>query len=603
MLGKQWLNRYRSIGMRGSVIDRGQDRQRKLDGVDRWYFDVVMESMPLMLQAALLLLDCALSLYLWGIDTTIASVVVGITSFGSIFYLYIVVSGVANKSCPYQTPVSQSLRFLGRTFWNALAHTFSNAPPDVHRHWKTVQEILAHPVKFCRRNDRPQVGYSTPEPSQTAALDLRCISWTLHRSLDKDVRASALEYLMSVVERAKFRSSLVVECFEIFINAFTVNDEEGEIPSQELATISARCFYRILHRFTVMHPTSSVLNTIQRRYLAEYPDQIRPTRTSRHTITMINALITKEWSPLIWRYDKPSNDECISFAQDIAQLAQAEYHQQRNVPDWILRFTSDSIFLDSLCSQSFVADCLKISAIYLGCDVSEIAAPEKRYIYLNLMSFYILTGISTQVNDLSVLIAQALENRIDDNDQALVTIQFDILTICHRLDFKTVATIQGLKWLATTSTECAYRTLYNPTAEGPTLSVLEDVHRRYRVAFPGRFQFTGFPSHHKMAMIHALINVHWSPRPTWDNKDRPSDDEHIRFAQDIARLARAEYIRQQEVPGWILSFTFNSLSLEPLPSASVVADCLEVIAIGLGCDLPHDMAPEERYMCLNFISI
>ena len=77
MLGKQWLNRYESVDMRGSAIKRSQNRQRKLDGINDWYFDRVMESLPLMLQAALLLLGCALSRYLWEINTTVALVVLG----------------------------------------------------------------------------------------------------------------------------------------------------------------------------------------------------------------------------------------------------------------------------------------------------------------------------------------------------------------------------------------------------------------------------------------------------------------------------------------------------------------------------------------------
>ena len=603
MLGRQWLNRYQSIGMRGSIIDRGQDRQQRLDGIDRWYFEVVMESLPLMLQAALWLLGCALSLYLWGINTTIASVVMGITSFGSIFYLFIVISGVVNKSCPYQTPVSQFLCFLGRTIRNI----FSRVPiaACTRRRWQTAQDIPARLARLCRRHNRSQAGHLTTEPpptSQTAVLDLRCISWTLRRSLDKAVRASALEYLTSVLKRARFHSSLVMECFDIFIGAFTVNDEGGEIPSQELAAVSARCFYHILHRFTVMHPTSSVLNTIRRRYLEDIPDRIRSTSLpSRHTITMIHALITKEWSPLIWRGDRPSKDERISFAQDIAELAQAEYHQQRKVPDWILRFTSDSVSLDSLRSPSIVADCLKVSAIHLGCDVSNIAALEKRYICLNLISLYIMTEISTQVNDLSILITQGLKTKINDNDQALVTIRFNILIICYMVKLRRVVITPGLEQLAATSTECAYRTLYYLTTTNPTSSVLEEVHQRYCKAFPFRVNFTGLPSHHKMAMIHALINGSRNPRFTWRDEDRPSEDEHICFAQDIAWLAGAEYKRQKKVPGWILSFTFNSLSLYPLLPASVIADCLEVIAVGLGCDLPPVRAPEKRYMCLNLI--
>ena len=101
MLGKQWLNRYASIDMRGSVIERSQNRQRKLDGIVTWYFDAVMESLPLMLQVALLLLGCALSRYLWDSYTTVASVVLGVASLGILLYFLIVVAGSASGSCPY----------------------------------------------------------------------------------------------------------------------------------------------------------------------------------------------------------------------------------------------------------------------------------------------------------------------------------------------------------------------------------------------------------------------------------------------------------------------------------------------------------------------
>ena len=64
MLGKQWLDRYVSTDNRWSAIDRCQNQQRKLDGIVAWYFDSMMESLPLILQVALLLLGCALSRYL-----------------------------------------------------------------------------------------------------------------------------------------------------------------------------------------------------------------------------------------------------------------------------------------------------------------------------------------------------------------------------------------------------------------------------------------------------------------------------------------------------------------------------------------------------------
>ena len=82
MLGKQWMNRYESIGRRGPAVKRSHSRQRQLDGITAWYFDYVMELLPLMLQGGLLLLSCALSHYLWQINIIIASVVLTATSFG-----------------------------------------------------------------------------------------------------------------------------------------------------------------------------------------------------------------------------------------------------------------------------------------------------------------------------------------------------------------------------------------------------------------------------------------------------------------------------------------------------------------------------------------
>ena len=48
MLGKQWIDRYASTGMRGSAIERSQSRQRKPVGVG-----FIIESPPVMLQVAL----------------------------------------------------------------------------------------------------------------------------------------------------------------------------------------------------------------------------------------------------------------------------------------------------------------------------------------------------------------------------------------------------------------------------------------------------------------------------------------------------------------------------------------------------------------------
>lgn len=86
----------------------------------------------------------------------------------------------------------------------------------------------------------------------------------------------------------------------------------------------------------------------------------------------------------------------------------------------------------------------------------------------------------------------------------------------------------------------------------------------------------------------------------WCNDNRPSDHEYILFAQGIAMLAQEEYQWKLHVSNWILNFTSNSLSLNPLPPASVVVDCLKIIAIHLGCDISDIATLDNRYICLSF---
>lgn len=85
ILGKQWLNRYlRHAG--GSVIERCGDRQRKCDGLQEWSFHLFVESLPVMLQIALLLLACGLCRYMASVNTPVAGVLITLTALGVLFY-------------------------------------------------------------------------------------------------------------------------------------------------------------------------------------------------------------------------------------------------------------------------------------------------------------------------------------------------------------------------------------------------------------------------------------------------------------------------------------------------------------------------------------
>ena len=457
MLGKQWLNRYASTDMRGSAIERSQSRQRKMDGIVAWYFNSVMESLPLMLQTALLLLGCALSRYLWDTSIVIASVVLAVTSLGLLFYIFIVVAGTASETCPYQTPTSRTLRRLGPVLLSAasaavsvpliIGSTLTNAVrgSDVMNTIKTnavyyypwwsrgkIMSFLkdlaleipgALSIDFRRlgramiwalgapparayhlaRRLRNQFRRTplTPEQRldrQATVLDLRCISWTLQISLDKPVRLSSLNHLAMLAELTEFDPTLVGDCFNIFIGCFNFSDHTAVVIQglEQLATVSATCFFRTFRRLSVMNPTSSILTDLRRRY----KKVVRPTADFkdiqfRHTMVMIDALVAERWSShrTPWNDNRPSSQEHTSLAQCMIEAAQVGYQRtrRRKVPRWVLRFALDSLSLDPPSPGPVVADCLTVVAIDLGCELSNIMTSDERYVCSNHISIRVLT--------------------------------------------------------------------------------------------------------------------------------------------------------------------------------------------------------------------
>ena len=99
-----------------------------------------------------------------------------------------------------------------------------------------------------------------------------------------------------------------------------------------------------------------------------------------------------------------------------------------------------------------------------------------------------------------------------------------------------------------------------------------------------------------MTKIHALASRFGNPRDIrWHNYKMPIH-EHILFARRMLQAAQERYQQTQhiKVPRWILRSALYFLSLGPVSPPSVVADCLMVIAIDLGCDISGVVIPDER---------
>jgi len=224
MLGKQWINRYlRNRG--GSSADKSRDRQRKLDGFNKWHFHLVIESLPVMLQLALLLLGCALSRYLWTISRTVAGVIVAMTLFGLTSYIFFTLAATLYYNCPYQTPPS----ILTRTVTRYLAHSdtafvrslrslvgsFPSIPSPGWILWRlrpgvrstlrsfgcvpgVGEEVERIPLAIVVTSPT-RVFKNIPIDWEVCRADVRCISWVLDSTTDIDVIFSTIRFAADTI--------------------------------------------------------------------------------------------------------------------------------------------------------------------------------------------------------------------------------------------------------------------------------------------------------------------------------------------------------------------------------------------------------------------
>ena len=88
----------------GSMIESCGDRQQKCDGLEKWPLHSLIESLPIMHQAAILLLASGLCRCMWSINTFIAYTLIILTGLGVIFYISIVIIGTSSCACQFQTP-------------------------------------------------------------------------------------------------------------------------------------------------------------------------------------------------------------------------------------------------------------------------------------------------------------------------------------------------------------------------------------------------------------------------------------------------------------------------------------------------------------------
>ena len=271
MLGKQWLNRYRQNETRGSTVDRSRVRERKLSGIEAWKFHVVMESLPVILQCALILLGFALSRYLWEVNRSVSSVVIGFTSFGFLFYVLVTTASIFSFDCPFQTPFSLLIRFvigLALPYWRNLRQIFGpkrqspqprtlGARHDLPLSMDTVGTGHAFEASIsalaCIAPAAIEFPWSVAPlfiqeaGAEGGRLDVRCINRMFVMSTDANVTAAIMDFIPDVIWHSGIKDIPLKRIYDILMDCF---DFSGLHPvvipgSRDVAYLSARAFVHI----------------------------------------------------------------------------------------------------------------------------------------------------------------------------------------------------------------------------------------------------------------------------------------------------------------------------------------------------------------------
>ncbi|KAJ7510923.1 hypothetical protein B0H11DRAFT_1956596, partial [Mycena galericulata] len=145
VLGKQWIMFYQAVGGRGTIEDRGLERQRKLDGLRKWKFDAVLQMFPLLLQLALLLFSTAISVYLWTVNRSVAFIMLALTSLGFGVYMLLLGSAIVSRDSPFRTPLAP---FLVKIFSPILNKIFTALNK---LNWQYLQPFSWHLYRLFSR--------------------------------------------------------------------------------------------------------------------------------------------------------------------------------------------------------------------------------------------------------------------------------------------------------------------------------------------------------------------------------------------------------------------------------------------------------------------
>ncbi|GAB1526098.1 hypothetical protein RhiTH_009264 [Rhizoctonia solani] len=102
IVAKDWCYQFMATRT-GPALVQGRRRQLRWEGIEQWRMREILNVLPLMMHAALLLFAIGLSLYLWDINPRVALPVVVVTAAVGVFYFVTLLLPLFFRYCPFTT--------------------------------------------------------------------------------------------------------------------------------------------------------------------------------------------------------------------------------------------------------------------------------------------------------------------------------------------------------------------------------------------------------------------------------------------------------------------------------------------------------------------
>jgi len=385
MLARQWLTHYAKLE-RGPSIDTIRNRKLKMDGMDTWCFNLIVDCLPLLLHASLLLLGGGLSNYLFFLNQTVAGVVIGSTFFCLLFYFASSAAAVISEHCPFQTPLSLTLRYLTRRLVpKAWREDKSRRKPRPSRPRAKTTDHIVLPMWTLAADPDPLFGHREIDWDGYVVYS-NCITWMFEKPIDHDTVMAIIGFIPEIVWHNGIKT---IPLERIYANLLECFDDKLHPP-----TVLSR------HRDRAYLSAKAVLHIIiQRKCLGDATDVAifdsiaarHPKMGNRHydddsdlesTLSIIDVVLGAPVSALVWKPSKFTTPHHSWMAHILLYRAWDTVATANKLSEDVTGFVKYTLSLDPPPPTAIVADCLLMIGLILGIGihVDDLSVVDKRYV-------------------------------------------------------------------------------------------------------------------------------------------------------------------------------------------------------------------------------